>query len=267
MQCSTVQCSTGASTWLTALPIKEHGFDLHKGAFRDALCLRYNLQPPHLPTKCVCGKPFTVDHALCCPTGGLPTLRHNELRDFTANVMTEVCHDVCIEPPLQPLTGESFPLTSTNTEDGARLDIRAHGFWGNRYQRAFFDIRVFNPNAPSYRELQLDTAYHRHEAMKRRAYEQRVREIEHGSFTPLVFTTSGGMGKSAMTTYKRLASLLAEKREQEYSTTMTWLRCHLSFSLFRSAITCLRGARSSYRHAAKGQIVPDLAVSEGHLTE
>ena len=114
---------------------------------------------------------------------------------------------------------------------------------------------------------QLDTAYHRHEAMKRRAYEQRVREIEHGSFTPLVFTTSGGMGKSAMTTYKRLASLLAEKREQEYSTTMTWLRCHLSFSLLRSAITCLRGARSSYRHAAKGQIVPDLAVSEGHLTE
>ena len=31
----------GASAWLTALPIEEHGFALHKGAFRDALCLRY----------------------------------------------------------------------------------------------------------------------------------------------------------------------------------------------------------------------------------
>ena len=32
---------SGATTWLTALPIEEHGFSLHKGAFRDALCLHY----------------------------------------------------------------------------------------------------------------------------------------------------------------------------------------------------------------------------------
>ena len=32
---------SGGSTWLTALPLEEHGFALHKGAFRDALCLRY----------------------------------------------------------------------------------------------------------------------------------------------------------------------------------------------------------------------------------
>lgn len=31
----------GASAWLTALPIEEHGFALHKGAFRDALALTY----------------------------------------------------------------------------------------------------------------------------------------------------------------------------------------------------------------------------------
>ena len=30
----------GASTWLTALPLEEFGFSLHKGAFRDALALR-----------------------------------------------------------------------------------------------------------------------------------------------------------------------------------------------------------------------------------
>ena len=60
----------GASSWLTTLPIDAHGFALHKGGFRDALCLRYNWAPPHLPTKCACGSNFTIDHALSCPTGG-----------------------------------------------------------------------------------------------------------------------------------------------------------------------------------------------------
>jgi len=32
----------GASSWLTALPITNHCFRLHKGAFCDTLCLRYN---------------------------------------------------------------------------------------------------------------------------------------------------------------------------------------------------------------------------------
>ena len=47
---------SGASTWLTALPLEEHGFALHKGAFRDALCLRYGWRPPLLPSQCVCDK-------------------------------------------------------------------------------------------------------------------------------------------------------------------------------------------------------------------
>ena len=46
---------TGASSWLTgALPIEEHGFALHKGAFKDALHLRYGWHPSGLPSTCVC---------------------------------------------------------------------------------------------------------------------------------------------------------------------------------------------------------------------
>ena len=56
--------------------------------------------------------------------------RHNEIQDFTANVLTEVCHDVCVEPTLQELNVESLPHATANSDDGARLDIRAHGFWG-----------------------------------------------------------------------------------------------------------------------------------------
>ena len=54
-------------------------------------------------------------------------IRHNEIRDTFANLMNEVCHDVEIEPKLQPLQGESFVNNSTTTEDEARLDIKANG--------------------------------------------------------------------------------------------------------------------------------------------
>lgn len=113
-----VACQRGASVWLSALPIKEHGFDLHKGSFRDAICVRFGWTPPQLPTSCVCGKSFDVDHALVCPTGGFPTLRHNEIRDLTAKLMKEVCHNVCREPLLQSLSGESLKY-STAGADGA----------------------------------------------------------------------------------------------------------------------------------------------------
>uniref|UniRef100_A0A1X7TJG1 Uncharacterized protein n=1 Tax=Amphimedon queenslandica TaxID=400682 RepID=A0A1X7TJG1_AMPQE len=47
-----VSCEKGASTWLSALPLKEYGFDLHKEEFRDALCLRYGWRPSGLPLTC-----------------------------------------------------------------------------------------------------------------------------------------------------------------------------------------------------------------------
>ena len=110
----------GASNWLTALPIEEYGFRLHKGAFRDTLSLRYGWPPSHTPAFCVCGMSFTVEHSLSCPRGGFPIARHNEIRDITANLLTEVCHDVMIEPELQPLTGEILNGATSNSANGAK---------------------------------------------------------------------------------------------------------------------------------------------------
>ena len=62
----------GASSWLNALPIARHGFALHKSAFRDAICLRYGWQPPLLPSHCICGSIYTVEHAINCQSGGFP---------------------------------------------------------------------------------------------------------------------------------------------------------------------------------------------------
>ena len=254
----------GASSWLSTLPIAEHGFALHKGAFRDALCLRYGWHPGYLPTECVCGKQFTVDHALSCPCGGLPSLRHNEIRDVTADLLNEVCHNVSTEPELQPLSGELLSHRTANTENGARLDVKAQGFWGDRRQYAFFDVRVFNPLAPSNRRLPLPQCFRSHEKEKRRAYDQRVREVEHGSFTPLVFTAMGGMGKAAKVAYGRIAALIAAKRDQPYSQVIGWMRCMLSFSLLRSAIMCLRGARFPF-HNRPASAEIELATSEGMI--
>ena len=68
----------GASNWLTTIPLERYNFDLNKGAFRDALNLRYGWKHKHLPSHCACNKPFSVDHALSCPIGGYPIIRHNE---------------------------------------------------------------------------------------------------------------------------------------------------------------------------------------------
>ena len=61
-------------------------------------------------------------------------MRHNELRDLIANLLREVAHDVSVEPELEPLSGETFPLRSANTEAHARLDVAARGVYGSRLE-------------------------------------------------------------------------------------------------------------------------------------
>ena len=150
----------GASVWLTSLPIQEFGFALHKHAFQDALALRYNWTPLRAPCTCACGTKFSIEHVLSCPKGGFPSIQHNEIRDITANLLTEVCSDVCIEPDLQPIDGVVLTGRSSNIEDGVRLDIAVNGFWGGCFERTFLDVRVFNPHAPSNRHPR---CYRKHE--------------------------------------------------------------------------------------------------------
>ena len=74
--------------------------------------------------------------------------------------------------------------------------------------------------------------------------------MEHAIFTPLVLSSTGGMGKAATVFYKRLASILNEKRDVPYSKTMGCLGCRLSFVLLHCSIMDVRGARSSKCHPA-----------------
>ena len=148
------------------------------------------------------------------------------------------------------------------SNDGARLDIAANGFWGGRYERTYVDVRIFNPHAPSHRQTNIATCYRKQEEIKKRAYEQRAREVEHSTFTPLVLSATGSMAPQATTFYKRLAACLADKWDQPYSSTMAWLRCRLSYSLLRSAIQSIRGARSRSGQAVRAPQSIELVTSE-----
>ena len=82
-RCVDLAKEKGSSSWLSVLPLEDHGFYLHKGEFRDALCLRYGWQLGSTPLTCSCGAQFSVDHAMVCHMGGFPTIRHNKIRDIT----------------------------------------------------------------------------------------------------------------------------------------------------------------------------------------
>ena len=99
---------------------------------------------------------------MICHRGGFPTIHHDEIRDVTASLLTEVCHNVATEPHLQPVDNELMNMWSANVEDRAHLDIRARGFW-NTNEDAFFDVRVFHPNTSSYRFTEVSSVYKRHE--------------------------------------------------------------------------------------------------------
>ena len=227
----------GASSWLLALPLQEQDFHLNKQDFWDAVHLRYGWKLLNVPSRCVYGASFTIDHAMVCQHGGLTFVRHNDLRDITAGLLSRVCSDVATEPPLQPLSGEVITPKSANRQDDARADIHAHGFWGRR-QSAFLDV------TPSYRDSSIPSVYHRHELHKKREYGERVREVEQASFTPVVFSTTGGMGREALTFYHRLANMLSRHSSTSHSGTLACIRCALSFSLLRSATMCIWGTRS-----------------------
>ena len=72
-------------------------------------------------------------------------------------------HDVYVELLLQTHSGEHLPYATAN------MDVKARGFWGIPQQCAYFDVRVFNPNAVSHRDLKLATCYRNCEGVKRRA--------------------------------------------------------------------------------------------------
>ena len=79
-------------------------------------------------------------------------------------------------------------------------------------------------------------------------------KVEQGTFTPLVFSSSGGMAPECRVFFKRLSSLISEKRKEAYSVVASWVKTKLSFALLRSAVLCIRGTRHPYYKAVPTDI-------------
>jgi len=182
-------------------------YNLNKKEFRDVIKLRYDWEIMNTPMLCACGVQFNVDHAMVCQRGGFIIQRHNELRNLEAEMLRMVCSDVEVEPALQEVTGETLNHCA-NKAPYTRLDIHARVFW-EKQRSAFFDVWVCHPNAHSYRGLTPKQIYKKHENKKKRQYSERVMEIEQGTFTPLVFTTTSGMADECAKYHSRLAELIA----------------------------------------------------------
>ena len=153
----------GASSWLTVIPLHEHGFALNKAEFRDALSIRYNKQLKGMPSICPCGQKFDLNHATNCKRGGFVIMRHNNVRDFEANFLKTMQNDV--EPTLQEITNDKLP---GNTNEEARPAIRARRVW-RPGQNAFFDIVLTNVNANYQKHQTVENIFKKHEKEKKKS--------------------------------------------------------------------------------------------------
>ena len=155
-----------------------------------------------------------------------------------------------------------WTISSTYKDDGARLDVADRGFWITG-QKAFFDIRIFNPLAKRYGNLDPQKCDDINEKEKKRFYNNRVIDIEHGSFTPLVFSATGDRGREAKKFFKRLAEMISEKKKSTYSDTITWF--NLNFSLIKSLHICIRGSRSPLNKTYDSVFGIDVAESMAEI--
>ena len=128
------------------------------------------------------------------------------------------------------------------TGDNAKPDIRARGVWRDG-QNAYFNVRVTNTNSASQCHMTTEKILEKHEREKKRQYNRRIMNIENGTFTPLVFSVNGGMGKECSMYHKHIAEKISTKTEERYEKVLSMIRCKLSFIILRACLMCIRGSR------------------------
>ena len=184
-------------------------------------------------------------------------MRHNYIRDFEENLVREICKDVKVEPELLRL-GNTVTLSS-NTADKAHLDVSAIEIWSAK-ECTFLDVRVMHPLSSSYMGKSKDQIYAQHENEKKQTYNDRILNVEKGSFSPLIFSTTGGMGPECTRYHRRVAELIAAKRGEEYSDTMNFIRTKLRIALLNCTLVAIRGERGRGKKAPNAPIA-DLSLN------
>lgn len=102
-------------------------------------------------------------------------MRHNEIRDLTANLLTEVYPKVKTERDLQLLTGDnlSFKLQISRMKQVCTPELRASG---DRETAGYLLRREGIQPACTQQLTQLTKRHHhKHDKEKRRMYEEKIR--------------------------------------------------------------------------------------------
>jgi hypothetical protein len=256
-----------ASSVFTTRPLKKYGFCFpNKRDFRDLVAMRYHREPDGLPRVCACGKLYSLDHSQICKLGGFIHMRHDGPKELFGELSAEVCYDVKVEPDLLPLTGEQFDHKTAKVAPDVRSDVRVRGFF-TKEQNAFFEFRIVYPFASSYLKMNPADLYEHVAHLRKMEYEQRINQVDNGSFTPMILLSTGGMGAEMTIAMKHLARKLADKRKEAYPAVATMLRCSMAFNVARSALVCLRGSRARHEKQALEKLdnPSDLMVQELHL--
>ena len=161
------------------------------------------------------------------------------VRNLLTSLIGKVWTKVEVEAQLQPLDNEGFKIWSAVTSPEARWDFKAGGFW-SRGVTAFFYVRVTHVNPKCKQGNTTPTILEEEEEEKKRKYQQRVLDVEMGSFTPLVFET---------------------KNEEPYHITITWIGTLLSFEILMSAHTRVRGSRTPLNKIPQGDFIDDCRLN------
>ena len=103
--------------------------------------------------------------------------------------------------------------------------------------------------------------YSNHEDKKKKDYNQRVIQVEKGTFSPAILSCHGGASKETNKLLKHIAGKLAEKRGEEYSVTIRFLRRRITFDILRSCLMSLRGTRGRKDH----QKINDLDIGQRRM--
>ena len=109
---------------------------------------------------------------------------------------------------------------------------------------AFCDVKVFNPLARCNLNHGLPVVHEKNENEKKRKYNLRILQVEHGSFTPLAFLCFGGVSRGCSRFFSHNAECLANGRKEPKSKISAWIKARLNFALIRSMLLCLRGTRT-----------------------
>ena len=235
MQARRMRRAAKTGAWLKVMLSTVNGTELGAQEWRDALFLRYGLDPPDLPTHCdECEARFTISHALDCKKGGLVTARHNELRDRVADLASKAFTPSHVrDDPLiysgramsrtKPMPAES-DITNTTGETTAapevteqKGDLLIRDLW-QQGTDSVHDMRVVNTDALAYVCQSPEKCLQEDKRGKKNMYlEACLQQRRH--FSPFVASVDGLLGVEATATLKRIASRLATKWRLPYSKT------------------------------------------------